>query len=44
MRLELVAVAVGPDFFFRLRPDQQLVTAKTYLFTFGIVLGLQTQP
>ena len=43
MRLELVAVAVGADFnFFLLHHDQRLVTAKTYLFTFDIVLGLLT--
>ena len=40
MSLELVAVAVGPDFF-RFHCDQQLVT-KTYLFTFDIILGLLT--
>ena len=39
MRLELVAVAVGQDSnFFSLRHDQRLVTAKTCLFTFGVVL------
>ena len=44
MLLELLAVAVGPDFFFHLCRDQPLVTAKSYLFTFGISLGLETQP
>ena len=40
MRLELVAVAVGQDSnFFCLLRDQRPVTAKTCLFTFGVVVN-----
>ena len=46
MRLELVAIAVGQqkDFYFSFMSWSATRHSETYLFTIGIVLGLQTQP
>ena len=41
MLLELVAVSVGPDFYFLFMLWS--ATAKKYLFTFGIVLRVEAQ-